>query len=125
MTTRYRNYHPQQITYHTFNIAWWRREVGATEKELQMFLLPVLQFIERELSSGHSILIHCLAGAHRAGTTAIISLMHFVGLDSQKAIVTAKSLRSCIEPIGDFRQLLARCDGLPRNSAGGFVFSEG
>ena len=26
---------------------------------------------------GESVLVHCLAGAHRAGTTGIISLMHF------------------------------------------------
>ena len=70
------------------------------------------------------MLVHCLAGAHRAGTTGIISLMHFQvegddkdedegdedhedilvqGLDSSEAIKRAKSRRPIIEPIGDFR----------------------
>ena len=78
------------------------------------------------------MLVHCLAGAHRAGTTGIISLMHFQvdenneneyddkgdendegdevdedilvqGLDSSEGIKRAKSRRPIIEPIGDFR----------------------
>ncbi|CAJ1362171.1 unnamed protein product [Effrenium voratum] len=31
------------------------------------FFLPVFQWIDEAVSSGHSVLIHCLAGAHRAG----------------------------------------------------------
>eukprot|EP00090_Calanus_glacialis_P020901 TRINITY_DN32250_c0_g1_i1.p1 TRINITY_DN32250_c0_g1~~TRINITY_DN32250_c0_g1_i1.p1 ORF type:complete len:216 (-),score=71.98 TRINITY_DN32250_c0_g1_i1:97-693(-) len=116
-----RNYHEKFITYYTFNIAWWRRSVGDSQKELQDFILPVLEFIEKEVKSGHNVLIHCLAGAHRAGTTAILCLMHLAGLDCDKAITTAKSLRSMIEPIGDFRQLLTRCDGMQRSVGGKFT----
>ena len=57
----------------------------------------------------------------RAGTTAILCLMHLAGLDCDKAITTAKSLRSMIEPIGDFRQLLTRCDGMQRSVGGKFT----
>ena len=87
------------------------------------------------------MLVHCLAGAHRAGTTGIISLMHFQvegddkdedegdedhedilvqGLDSSEAIKRAKSRRPIIEPIGDFRsekiqstQCLSNISGIP------------
>ena len=109
------------LTYYTFNIAWWRRHVGDSKKELQDFVLPVLEFIEREIGAGHNVLVHCLAGAHRAGTTAIICLMHLAGLDSDKAITTARALRSMIQPIGDFRQLLTLCDGLGRGVGGRFI----
>jgi len=117
-----RNYHEKYLTYYTFNIAWWRRNVmGDTQKELQDFILPVLEFIEREVKLGHNVLVHCLAGAHRAGTTAILCLMHLAGLDSDKAITTARALRSMIEPIGDFRQLLARCNDMQRGKDGRFI----
>jgi len=119
-----RNYHEKVHSpplYYKFDIAWWKRYGGNTQEELQEFLLPVLQFIGRELEAGHNVLVHCLAGAHRAGTTAIICLMHFAGLNSSQAVPTAKSLRSMIEPIGDFRQLLTRCDQLPRTERGQFV----
>jgi len=69
---------------------------------------------------GESVLVHCLAGAHRAGTTGIISLMHFQGLDSGEAIKRAKSRRPIIEPIGDFRTLLSMCDAIPRDASGYF-----
>ena len=55
-----------------------------------------------------------------AGTTGIICLMHFAGLESQKATLTAKALRSIIQPIGDFQQLLKMCDGLRRKDDGKF-----
>ena len=70
---------------------------------------------------GHSVLIHCLAGAHRAGTTAILCLMHLLGLNSVEATQTAQSLRSMIEPIGSFQQLLAKCDDFPRTQDGRFM----
>ena len=32
---------------------------------LAKFLSPCVSFIEAELAAGHSVLVHCLAGAHR------------------------------------------------------------
>jgi len=115
-----RNYHEKVLSYYKFNIAWWKRHGGDNQQELQKFILPVLQFIEREVKAGRNVLVHCLAGAHRAGTTAILCLMHFAGLNATKAATTARSLRSMIDPIGDFRQLLTKCDGLPRGEGGEF-----
>eukprot|EP00092_Neocalanus_flemingeri_P015730 GFUD01017028.1.p1 GENE.GFUD01017028.1~~GFUD01017028.1.p1 ORF type:complete len:199 (-),score=64.55 GFUD01017028.1:739-1335(-) len=116
-----RNYHEKVLSYYTFNIAWWKRHGGDSQQELQDFILPVLEFIEREVNAGRNVLVHCLAGAHRAGTTAILCLMHFAGLTATQAAATARSLRSMIEPIGDFRLLLTRCDGLPRGEGGKFT----
>ena len=49
--------------------------------------------------------------------------MHFAGLESKKATLTAKALRSIIQPIGDFQQLLKMCDGLKRDGDGKFELS--
>ena len=100
------------------------------------FIGPVLKYIENEIENGRNVFVHCLAGAHRAGTTAIICLMHFAGLESSKVtqsssnpviflflqgILTAKALRSIIQPIGDFQKLLKLCDALDRDKDGKFI----
>ena len=66
--------------------------------------------IDRALENGHNVLIHCLAGAHRAGTTAIAYLMHRAKLDVRSAIISAKLCRPIISPIGSFPNLLIRLD---------------
>merc|ERR1712156_968804 len=114
-------YHTGLLSYYNFNIAWWRKYVGKSEKDLVSFLSPVLKYIDTEIEAGRNVFVHCLAGAHRAGTTAIICLMHFAGLESSKGILTAKALRAIIQPIGDFQKLLKFCDELPRHSDGRFI----
>ena len=97
----------------------------------------MLQFIDMTISRGGSVLVHCLAGAHRAGTTGTICLLHFGGLSAKQAQakfllglleaiimtssllqMTAKTLRPIIELIGDFPELLRLCDQLERDPDG-------
>jgi len=70
------------------------------------FMNPVWFWIERALLNRKNVLIHCLAGAHRAGTTGISWLMYANKLPANKAIKLAKSRRSIISPICDFKELL-------------------
>jgi len=122
-TTNIECFHKGVLEYLTFDISRWRWDVGrsnGSKSQLIDFIRPVLKFISEKIFLGESVLIHCLAGAHRAGTTGIISLMHFQGLESSEAIKRAKSRRPIIEPIGDFRMLLSMCDAIPRDSAGQF-----
>lgn len=140
-TTNIQCFHKGSLDYFIFDVAFWRREVlGRLNGELSAFLKPVLEFINDVINRGESVLVHCLAGAHRAGTTGqlgrnypeelsdwpifvsgIICLMHFQGIDSNTAISMAKNRRPIIEPIGDFRELLSRCDHLQRNLNNKFV----
>ena len=39
------------------------------------FFDPVHDFIERCLLNGENVMVHCLAGAHRAGTTGVSYMM--------------------------------------------------
>ena len=66
-----------------------------------MFALPL-----DALSGGGSVLVHCLAGAHRAGTTGCLLLMHYCGLSADDAILAAKQLRPVINPIGNLPGIL-------------------
>jgi hypothetical protein len=54
--------------------------------------------------------VHCLAGAHRAGTTGILTLMHFTKMSCTEAQKLAISIRPIINPISDFPELLALYD---------------
>jgi protein-tyrosine phosphatase len=71
--------------------------VDTTDGVLKIFQ-PTFEWIDRALENGHNVLIHCLAGAHRAGTTAIAYLMHKVKLDLRSAIISAKLCRPIIHP---------------------------
>ena len=68
----------------------------------------MFEFIDVAIAQGQSVLVHCLAGAHRAGTTGCACLVHFAELDPATAIVTAKRLRPIIDPIGSLPDLLMR-----------------
>ncbi len=52
--------------------------------------------------------VHCLAGAHRAGTTGVACLVHFADMDVPEAIRLAKRLRPIIDPIGQLPEFLNR-----------------
>jgi len=46
------------------------------------------------------VIIHCLAGAHRAGTAGVACLMHLADLDRATATTIAQTARPAINPIG-------------------------
>ena len=78
-TTNIDCFHTGSLDYFTFDVAFWRREVmGRLRGETQTFIRPVLEFINDVINRGQSVLVHCLAGAHRAGTTG--EDRSFVGL---------------------------------------------
>ena len=98
-----------EFIYLNFNIGWWRRTLGDDrdnpQKVLEYFT-PLFEFLDQELAAGNAILIHCLAGAHRAGTAGIASLMYLTGMNAEEATKTAQTLRPIINPISDFPKLL-------------------
>lgn len=91
-----------RLTYHRFDIATWQRH----GREILSFLTPVFEFIDGAIAKGGSVLVHCLAGAHRAGTTGCLLLMHKARMPVIEAVRAAKRLRPVIDPIGSLPQLL-------------------
>ena len=59
-----------------------------------------------------NVLVHCLAGAHRAGTAGVIGLMHLARLPRGRALEAARLARPCVEPIGSLAQLLEITEAL-------------
>lgn len=102
--------HPgSPITYLRFDITSHYHRVR-TEQEAVSFAQPMLDFVTDAVSRGKNVMVHCLAGAHRAGTTGVICLMHFAKLSAKDATFIAKQCRPIIDPICDFPLLLARLE---------------
>ena len=57
-----------------------------TPEGLLRFFEPVHSFIDKALASGHNAMVHCLAGAHRAGTTGTSYMMRAAKLDKKNAV---------------------------------------
>ncbi|CAE7177735.1 DUSP9, partial [Symbiodinium pilosum] len=51
-----------------------------TPSEALRYISPVWEFLDAALEDGCNVLVHCHAGAHRAGTTAVAYLMHAQGV---------------------------------------------
>mmetsp|Transcript_23296 Transcript_23296/g.22453 ORF Transcript_23296/g.22453 Transcript_23296/m.22453 type:complete len:226 (+) Transcript_23296:127-804(+) len=104
------NFHEGEgkLQYYTFMISHWQSQTNATNASVTAFAAPMFEFIEGAIERGDSVLVHCLAGAHRAGTTGCACLMHFTGMDVEMAIKTAKRCRPIIDPIGQLPEFLNR-----------------
>lgn len=103
------NYHEGKLKYYRFPISYWSSYVRPNDDEsVSAFLSPVFAFIDEALVSGENILVHCLAGAHRAGTTGILCLMNYAELDPVSATRLAKTCRPVIDPIAHLPELLHR-----------------
>jgi len=102
------NFHAGRLEYMTFPISHWQSFVNNTNASMLAFVEPLFQYIESAVSKGKNVLIHCLAGAHRAGTTGVACLIHFARMDVSTAIVSAKRCRPIIDPIGQLPEFLIR-----------------
>jgi len=102
------NYHDKVFQYYRFDISdlvykVWREY---NEDQTHAAISPLFTFIDSALENGGSVLLHCLAGAHRAGTTGILSVMHYANFDQKTATSHVKKCRSMVEPIGNLPEIL-------------------
>lgn len=125
-TTSIRDFFPADLQYFTFDASLCSRPMSHNSTaKCAKFLYPLLQFVDRALQQGQSVLVHCRAGAHRAGTTGVILLMHYGHLSSEAALHWAQKRRKIISPIGSFPQLLRAMERFPRGPDGGFQLEGG
>lgn len=101
----------QSISYFRFNIYRFMSTLNlSTHRGVLEFFLPVFDWIDACVAAGKNVLIHCLAGAHRAGTTGVAYTMHAANLDHRTAILACKTCRPIVDPIGDLTELLAQLE---------------
>ena len=107
--------------YYRFNIASYRVDVynmkPESTNEALAFFLDYFEWVDKCMEDGKSVLVHCLAGAHRAGTAGIGYYMWRKSLenggtkvDHLRCIADVKQLRPIVNPIGQFTPLLAKLE---------------
>jgi len=110
------------ISYFRFDLYQYYSKLDLnTHKGVLKFFAPVFRWIDEATASGCSVLVHCLAGAHRAGTTGTAYTMHASSLDHATAIKACKSCRPAVDPMGDLTDLLAQLEVAQRHSTGYLV----
>ena len=58
---------------------WWQAEgVDTPDGVVDFFERGCHAWIDEALAGGHNVMVHCLAGAHRAGTTGVSFMMRAV-----------------------------------------------
>lgn len=104
------NYHERggAVRYMRFPVTFWQLHCADGDAATLGFADRLFEFVDAALAAGGSVLVHCLAGAHRAGTTGCLLLMRQHRLGPSAAIALAKQRRPAIDPIGGLPQFLER-----------------
>ena len=120
--------------YYRFNIASYRvhewlngllpgNMKPESTSEALAFFLDYFEWVDKCMEDGKSVLVHCFAGAHRAGTAGIGYYMWRKSLenggtkvDYLRCIADVKQIRPIVNPIGQFTPLLAKLErGINKN----------
>lgn len=106
------NFHEANPKFHylRFPVAHWFKEGLETDEEVLAYFHRCHGWIQEALDGGNSVLIHCLAGAHRAGTTGVSWLMHAAQMDRATATAAAQQLRTVVNPFGHLVGILEKLE---------------
>ena len=74
------------------------QRMPASGEAVAAFFSGPLKFIRDTVDGGGNVLVHCWAGAHRAGTTGVAWLMHAERLSTRQALEVAQRCRPVIDP---------------------------
>merc|ERR1711862_30212 len=77
-----------------------------TDKGVLNYFDGLFKWIDSQTAEGRNVLIHCLAGAHRAGTTGVAYTMYAKKLPLSSALHHCKSVRPIVDPFGSLEDLL-------------------
>lgn len=99
------------LRYLRFPVAFWRTNLlGASHEQVVKFFQPLFDQVDKALADGESVLIHCLAGAHRAATTSAAFLRHRIGLKPTEAQLYLRKRRPIVELLPGLYEALLRLD---------------
>jgi len=99
------------ITYFRFDIYKCFSLDLSKDEDVIKFWAPVLHFIDACTEQGRNVLIHCLAGAHRAGTTGCAYVLYAAKMDRETAVQACKLCRPIVAPDGELERALDRLEG--------------
>jgi len=100
-----------QFRYLRFPVSFWARAKQMnTDEGILTFFSEFFNFIDRKTKEGHNVLIHCLAGAHRAGTAGVAYCMYKKRMKFRQALAHCKGIRPIVDPFGQLEELLGRLE---------------
>eukprot|EP00300_Choanocystis_sp_HF-7_P014009 c18538_g1_i1.p1 GENE.c18538_g1_i1~~c18538_g1_i1.p1 ORF type:complete len:187 (+),score=34.41 c18538_g1_i1:173-733(+) len=104
-----RNYFEEDpnFTYGRMPVATWGGySLQRKTDTIGNLLLQHLAFVQNAVAEGHNVLIHCLAGAHRAGTASVAFIMLSSRVTYAVALRAAQRCRPIINPFGHLAIML-------------------
>lgn len=100
-----------RFKYLRFGIAEWPAAPGMdTNDGVLRFFEPVFRAVDETLARGENILVHCLAGMHRAGATGVAIMMHLKGYGWAEALRETREHRPQVDPICHLNDLLVKLE---------------
>merc|ERR1711879_896816 len=73
--------------YLRFPVASWASAPDiSTPAGVLLFFDPLFRWVDAAMDGGRNVLIHCLAGCHRAGATGVATLMYLTGQSSTEIV---------------------------------------
>jgi hypothetical protein len=115
------NFHEKDthFEYLRFPISYWKATPQTrTPDGLFQYMRVLFSWIDQRLDRGENVMVHCLAGAHRAGTAGTAYVMYKAGLDFAPALESVRACRPFVDPIYDFKELLQRLEKVLRDNHG-------
>jgi protein-tyrosine phosphatase len=100
-----------ELTYFRFPVAFWRMQLRtASNEQVIAYFQPLFNAIDAALERGDSVMIHCLAGAHRAATTTAAYLRYKLGIPPQDLQQYLRARRPIVELLPGLYEALLRLD---------------
>ena len=81
-----------------------------TPEQVVAFFEPAHSFLDKALGEGKNVMVHCLAGAHRAGTTGVSYMMKEGRMRYADAVRVAKQQRPAVDPISTLKDSLHKLE---------------
>lgn len=98
------------IEYLRMDVQHWPDEIAEENNErgagVLEYFAPCFEGIDSSMRRGENVLVHCYAGAHRAGTVGIAFLMHAARLRLHEALRVAQRCRPIVNPFARLLKLL-------------------
>lgn len=104
----------KDIRYFRMDVQQWDAQVRENDNEMgegaAAYFAPCWEWMDASLERGENVLVHCYAGAHRAGTVGVAYLMHAAQLRLPEALRLAQHQRPIINPFARLLKLLHLLD---------------